>query len=249
MAIAIGVAVIVVVAAVLVLAYWGSTSSSTGCPSSGCSPSLSVASFAGAVNNTPTIQPSPVRVPADSLVFVFVSYVNALVGGGEPQWVNDSVGDSYALVTTTALELNHTESLYVTAVAESVSSLTVSVTFIGGRTPQGGSVAVVVVAGAVDEAIDGERQSIGTGAVASVSLPTEHTGDLCVLGVAGRGVSAPFTAASGETLLNTGAGTSGPFEDGTGYGTFSTVGPTSSTVLSAHLNTPTGWDAIGVAVD
>jgi hypothetical protein len=50
------------------------------------------------------------------------------------------------------------------------------------------------------------------------------------------------------TLLDTGTNTSGPFLDGTGYGTFTTTSSTTSVLLSADLNVATGWDAIGIAI-
>ena len=97
--------------------------------------------------------------------------------------------------------------------------------------------------------IDAVGETTGTGSYANLTLVANHTGDLYLYGTAGRGVSAPFSPGPGMTLLNTGTNTSGPYLDGTGYGSFMTTSAGTSAALSAELNVATGWDAIGVAID
>jgi hypothetical protein len=203
----------------------------------------------GLVNNNTTVVTPPIRTESDSLLLVFVSYVNSLAGGGGPVAITDSLGDSYSLVNSTGFALNHTEDLYAAPCSVATTSLTVSVSFGGGATPQGGSVAVADVGNATVGQIDSVEETTGSGPLANLTLDTSHTGDLCLFGAAGRGVSGPYSPGTGMTLLDTGTNTSGPFEDGIGYGTFSAVASGTAVALSAFLNTPTWWEAIGIAID
>ena len=209
----------------------------------------SLVAHAGAVNNLTTVATAPIDAAADSLVLAFVSYVNWEAGGGTPTSVVDSAGDTFTLLATTGDALNHSEDLYAAHLVQGDPTLVVSVTFGGGVTPQGGSVAVADVANATLATIDGISETTGTGGLANVTVTANHTGDLYLFGTAGRGVSAPYSPGLGMALLDTGTNTSGPFLDGTGYGTFTTTSSSTAAFLSATLNVATGWDAIGVAID
>lgn len=235
-----GIAVAVAVALVLWVVFTG--------PSSSTTPGPGVASHTGIVNSATPVQTSPISVASGSLVVLFLSWVNYLAGGGGPTTITDSLGDSYSYVTSSGLTYNHTEAVYVANLAAASSSFFVTVMFTGGDTAQGGSVSVVDVAHANETDIDGTNWAFNQGATASVTVVTTHTGDLVLLGAAGRGVSGPYSAVGGETLLDTGTATAGPFLDGVAYGTFATTESGGSASLSATLNTPTYWVAIGVAI-
>ena len=253
----VGIAAAIIVEAFLVVAvapsFSGGTSSTSPPASSRCSPpSFSVGprvvSCAGVVENATPVSTLPVSVRAGSLSLLFVSYINFEDGGGAPSLITDSLGDSYSLLTTTGQALNHTEDLYAADIASSDASFVASVTWGGGKTPQGGSVAFVDVNNSTTTSVDGVGWNAGFGATASVNLSTSQSGNLFLFGSAGRGVSGPYSPGLGESLLDTGTATSGPFEDGTGYGTFAVASTARSVTLSANLNVATGWDAIGVAI-
>jgi len=205
-----------------------------------------VVSHAAVVNNLTTVTTPVLPAPAGSLVVVFVSYCNYEVGGGYPSFVTDSLGDYYTLYLSTNFDLNHTEALYV-GVVSAGTALTVSVTFAAGEAPMGGSVAAVDLSNATIGTIDAVDANYGVAGPANVTFTTAHSGDLVLFGAAGRGASGPYSASAGETLLDTGTGTAGPFEDGVGYGTFEEVASSSMITASANLNTPTYWEAIGIA--
>jgi len=209
----------------------------------------SIYSCVGTVGNETTTTTLPFNTTAGSLLLVFVSYCNVQIGGGFPSAISDSLGDSFALVTTTGGALNHTETLYATNISSASLNVTVSVTFIGGATPQGGSVAVIDVSKANLTSIDQSGWNTGVIGSANVTLTTSHPGDLFLLGAAGRGVSGPYGPGPNMALLDTGTATAGPFFDGIGYGTFETVSTDTTVNLSATLNYPTYWEAVGVAID
>ncbi|HEY1197561.1 MAG TPA: hypothetical protein VGG32_02380 [Thermoplasmata archaeon] len=228
-----------------------STSSSPGSSTTSPPPAgvPATVSHTGVDTNATPVLTSPFDAPAGSLVLLFVSYINYEAGGGSPQLVTDSLGDPYTLLSTTGSALNHTESLFATTTASSDASLVATVAITGGATPQGGSVAAVDVSNANLGSIDSVSWNTGSGGTAAVTLTTSHSGDLFLFGAAGRGVSGPYSAGSGETLLDTGTADSGPFEDGTGYGTFTIMSSATTLPLSADLNQATFWDAIGIAID
>lgn len=250
---AVGGGIGLVIGLVLSGAFLGSPSRGGTFPSSACPPPTVVAgptvvSCSGIVGNSSSVTAPPVRALGGSLLFVFVSYVNFQIGGGAPTTIADSVGDSYFLLASTGYLLNHTESIYVTSLVSADPKLTVSVSFAGGVTPQGGSVAVVDVADATLSSIDTVSSNAGVAGPASVTVVAKHTGDLFLFGCAGREVSGPYTPGAGETLLDTGTADAGPFQDGVAYGTLESTSTNSVVILSANLNTPTYWEAIGVAI-
>jgi hypothetical protein len=181
-------------------------------------------------------------------VVVFVGFVNEQIGGGSVSSVTDSIGDTYTLIASSGNSENHTENLYVAEPAAQTTAVSVSVTFSGGATPLGGSVGVIDVAGPGTLSIDGDNWANGVGDIASVVVPTIHTHDLMVFGVSGQWKDEPFAPAAGETLLDTGGNTSGPFEDGESIGTFSATENGSTALLSATLTSPAVWNAIGVGI-
>jgi len=225
---------------------WAVNSGSTVTGSIG---SVSVYSHTSAVNSGPTTTTPSVSVRAGSAVYVFVGYVNGEIGGGSVSSIGDTAGDSYHLVASTDGAQNHTEDLYVSAPVPRNTTLSLSATFSGGDTTMGGSVALVDVAGSGTPFVDGFSTQSGTwGGTASVNLSTNHLNDLLLLGVSGMGRGAPYVAAAGETLLDTASNTTGPFEDGTGFGTFMASESGTSALLSATLATPAEWEAIGVGI-
>lgn len=209
---------------------------------------LRVVGCSGVVADSSTVVTPAFNVTTGSLLLVFVSYVNAEIGGGYPQLVTDALGDTFLAITSTGTSLNHTEALYAAAPPSSDARFTVSVSFSGGATPQGGSVAAVDVANATVDSIEAVVPNFGFSAPAMVSVLAKHAGDLFLLGAAGRGMSGPYSAASGENLLDTGTATAGPFDDGVAYGTFETATNSTEVTLSANLSTSTYWEAIGVAI-
>ncbi|HYA54027.1 MAG TPA: hypothetical protein VEG42_00295 [Thermoplasmata archaeon] len=229
---------------VVVLATPSGPSSSSPPPSTS-----GVLSHTGVANNDTPVTTAPISVTAGCLVVVFVGYVNYLAGGGSVASLGDSLSDSYTLVTSTGFAYNHTESVWVTETTVASTSFVVSALIDGGATPQGGSVAVVVFAHATVNSIDGANWATGDGALASVALPVNHSGDWVVSGFTGRGVSGPFSPGSSQSLLDTGTATGGPFQDGVAYGTFvSTIASAGVASVSASLNVPTYWVAIAVAI-
>jgi hypothetical protein len=189
-------------------------------------------------------------VARGSALFLFVGYVDPSIGGGEVGNITDTLGDVFTRVISSGLAQNHSEDLYVSSVVRASAATSVTVSFVGGDTPMGGSVAAVdVVASSGRPVVDGTGVQTGYwSGTASVSVTTGGTDDILLLGVSGMGRAAPFTAAANETLLDTGTNTSGPFYDGTGFGTFSAHATGSVTSLSATLNTPAEWEAIGVGI-
>jgi len=189
-------------------------------------------------------------VATGSVIFLFVGYVNPAIGGGEVGNISDTLGDTFTLVVTIGAPQNHSEDLYVSSAIRTSGSTSVTVSFVGGDTPMGGSVAAVdVVASSGLPVVDQTGTQTGSWTpTASVSVATPDAREIVLLGVSGMGRAAPFTATAGETLLDTGTNTSGPFLDGTGFGTFLAPPTGSVTSLSATLNTPAEWEAIGVGI-
>ena len=224
---------------------WAVNSGSTTTGSVGA---VSVYSHTWAISSGPTTTTPGVRVLEGSAVYVFVDYVNTEIGGGYVSSITDTAGDTYVLVSSTGYSQNHTEDLYVAEPVLQNTTLSVSVSFAGGATQMGGSVAVVDVAGSELPTVDGLNTETGVGQIASVEVQTNHSNDLLLLGVSGRWMDAPFAPATGETLLDTGGNTAGPFEDGVGFGTFSASETGMSAGLSAQLNNSALWDAIGVGI-
>ncbi|MGP8159482.1 MAG: hypothetical protein ACLPWO_07775 [Thermoplasmata archaeon] len=220
----------------------------SGAPQTGSIGPVSVYSHAWAVNSGPTTTTPSMSVLAGSVVYLFVGYVNEMIGGGLVSSISDTASDSYSLVTSTGYTENHTEDLYVSEPVPQNTTLNVSVSFSGGVTTMGGSVAAVDVAGSGTPTVDGVNWESGVGGTASVAVHTNSSNDLLLLGVSGQQKDAPFVAASGETLLDTGDNTAGPFEDGMGLGTFSASEVGASAVLSAQLNNSAVWNAIGVGI-
>lgn len=216
--------------------------------SSASSSQPSVVGHSAAVSNATTVTTPEFNVVSGSLILLFVSWVNVEAGGGMPSAIGDSLGDSYHEIASTNFIYNHTEALYAANMTSSASTDAAYVSFAGGQAPAGGSVASVDISHASLSSIEASAVQFGEGPTATVAVNATHSGSLFVLGVAGRGVSGPFTAGTSETLLDTGTGVGGPFEDGVGYGTFVISSTSSALVLSANLNTPTWWIAVGVSV-
>jgi hypothetical protein len=191
---------------------------------------------------------SPLSVTAGSSVLVFVGFVNGEIGGSDVAAITDTVGDRYSTVTSTGYAENHTEDLFVSPAIAANTTLTVSVTMGGGATTMGCAVAAVDVMGSGSLTLDGVSTASGDGGLASVDLTTGHANDFVLLGVSGQEKDAPFAGASGETLLDTAGNTTGPFDDGEGFGTFSATEVGKGTSLSATLANPAVWSAIGVGV-
>ena len=205
-------------------------------------------SHTGVVNAGPSTTTPGIHVAKGSDLFVFVSYVDYLAGGGYVASIIDSSSNSYILLASTNADENHSESLYLAEDVSAAKSLTVTVAFTGGDTTMGGSVAVVDVVGAASSPIDVVYQESGYGMHAAVGVYTNHTHDLFLLGTAGRGAADPFTSGPHEHLLSNGTATSGPFQDGTGYATFYATHRTGSFALSAGLNAASAWNAIAVGI-
>ena len=239
---------LVVVAAVVVAVALGAVYALGGFATSSTLASPEVVAHTGLVNNDTPVQTTPISVAQGSLLVLFLSWPNAIVGGGYPVSITDSLFDIYHLEVSTSYATNHTEAVYAASPALANSSLVVTVTFAAGATPMGGSVSVVDVSHANLSSIDGTYWDDGFGPTAGISVVANHTGDLVLFGAAGRGVSGPFTAGPGATLLDTGTGTSGPFQDGTGFGTLSAVASGTTIQITASLNVPTGWVATAVAI-
>jgi len=241
----VGVVIGIVVGLLLAVALQpGSGSGGTTSPS----PRPSVYSSAWTVSADPSTLTPSLKVLAGSAVFVFVGFVNSEIGGGSIAGVTDSLGDTYALVASSGYSENHTENLYVAEPSVSTSTFSVIVTFYAGDTPMGGSVGVVDVAGSGTPTIDGVNWENGVGGIASVTVPTNHSGDLVLLGVSGQWKDEPFAPVTGETLLDTGGNTSGPFEDGESIGTFWSNETGSTALLSATLANAAVWNAVGVGI-
>jgi hypothetical protein len=236
-------AIVIAVALVLVIVVGVLLAGNSSC-SGAC-----VSAHTGVVIDSTPVQTSPITVSQGALVVLFLSWVNFLAGGGGPTSITDTLNDNYVLSTSSGTAYNHTGAIYLTTAAGSDPSFVVTVLFAGGQATQGGSVAVAVVPGAGIGDVDGTGWAFGDGPVASVTLTTSHACDLVLLGTSGRGVSGPYAPGSGETLLDSGTATAGPFEDGIGYGTFSSVATGTSPSPSATLNTPTFWVAVGIAID
>ena len=234
-------AIVVVIIVVVVFVFGRFTSSTT-------STAPTLYGHAGAVNNNTPVQAPPIPVASGSLIVVFLGWVNGLAAGGNTVSISDSLFDDYHLAVTSGLAYNHSEAVYVASPATASTSLVVSVQFEGGALRQGGSVAVIDVSNANLASVDGTNWSTGDGPTAIIALDTNHSGDLVLFGAAGRGVSGPFTAASGETLLDTGTGVSGPAQDGSAFGTFSAKANGSAIVLTAGLSVPTYWVTVAIAI-
>ena len=215
---------------------------------SGSTGPVSVYSHAWAISTGPTTTTPWMSVLAGSVVYLFVGYVNVEIGGGYVAAISDTAGDTYSYVTSTGFAQNHTEDLYLSGSIVQNTTLDVSVSFSGGVTTMGGSVAAVDVAGTGTPTVDGVYSGSGVGGAASVQVKTNTSDDLLLLGVSGQWKDAPFTPATGETLLDTGGNTAGPFEDGMGFGTFSASEVGTSAVLSAQLNNSAVWNAIGLGI-
>ena len=210
---------------------------------------VSVYSHAAIVTSGPTTTTPSVRVLAGSVVYLFVGYVNSLVGGGYPSNITDTLGDSYVAVTSTGVPENHTESLYETGPIVENVTLNVSVTFAGGATTMGGSVALVDVAATSGvPTVDEFNTESGSGGIASVVINTAYVGDVLLFGVSGQQKDSPFVPGVNETLLDETNNTSGPFEDGESIGTFNATEVGSAALLSAVLAHPAVWNAIAVGL-
>ncbi len=220
----------------------------SGSPPTGSIGPVSVYSHTWAVNSGPTTTTPSMSVLAGSVVFLFVGYVNGEIGGGYITSISDTAGDSYSIITSTGYAQNHTEDLYASEPVSQNTTLNVSVSFSGGVTTMGGSVAAVDVAGTGTPTVDGVYSESGVGGTSSVGVLTNTSNDLLLLGASGQWKDAPFTPATGETLLDTGGNTAGPFEDGMGFGTFSASEVGTSAVLSAQLNNSAVWNAIGLGI-
>ena len=191
---------------------------------------------------------SPFSVAAGSSVFVFVGFVNAEIGGGEIGAITDTAGDSYFALSSTGFAENHSEELFVSEPIHAATTLAVSVTMTGGSTAMGCAVAAIDVVGSDSPAADGIVEQSADGAFASVTLTTGHANDLVLLGISGQQRDAPFAPTSGETLLDTTGNTTGPFEDGEGFGTFAAVETGNTISLSSTLANPAVWVAIAVGI-
>jgi hypothetical protein len=214
--------------------------------SSGTPPS--VVGHGGAVGAASTVTTSSFDAPAGSTVLVFAGYVNSEIGGGTVGSVDDSAGDAYALVDSTGDSANHTEDVYEATTSGS-PDLSVSVTFANGDTSMGGSVAAVDVAGSDPVEVGAACATSGVGGEAYTPVTDNATGgSLWLLGVSGQGKDAPFAAATGETALDSGNATTGPWTDGVGYATFSATSDATTTNLTASLHAPAVWSAIGLAL-
>jgi hypothetical protein len=210
---------------------------------------VSVHSHAWAISTGPTTTTPAVSVPARSAAFVFVAYVNSLIGGGGISSISDTSHDSYHVVASTGFAKNHTEVLFVANDIRASAHLRVSVSFSGGATPQGGSVALIDVVGqSKTHAVDVVFKESGFGPQAAVGIVTNRTGDLFLLGVSGRQYDSPFAAGPHEHLIDTGGAIAGPFTDGIGFGTFSSAHRSGTFALSAMLNHPSYWNVIGVGI-
>jgi hypothetical protein len=200
------------------------------------------------ISTGPTTTTGGLGAAAGSDILVFVGFSNAIIGGGSISSVTDSSGNSYKQIVTTGFENNHTESLFLAKDVPSASGLAVSVTFAGGATTQGGTVAAIDVVGLSNSPVDVKAKHSGVGSIASVALQTTSTSDLFLFGVSGQGKIANVTAGDHERLLNTSGGTVGPFTNGEGFGTFSTSGETGVFALAAGLAHAAAWNGIVVGL-
>jgi len=209
-----------------------------------------------AVGAGPTVTTPSISVPKGSDLFVFVGFVPSSAGGGSVASINDSSSDHFHQAYSTKERQNHTATLYVASNVKRSSVLQVSVMFTGGSTVFGGSVSVVDVVGAAAQNPIAVRSGEGgRNLLAYVALSTNQTNDLFLFGVDGNLKDGPFTAGAHERLVATGGNDSGPFQDGTSFGTFSSVGRTGTFLLYAFVNKladtiPGGpvWAAIGVGI-
>jgi hypothetical protein len=182
-------------------------------------------------------------------ILAFVSYVNP----SSPPAVVDvtgTVGGNYSLQYSTGLGGYSTEALYAaTGVDTLATEVSVSATFSGDSVPPGATLAIVLVSTAIQGAASyvytyGGVQS-GSGGNATVGFATDP-GGVAVLGVAGPETDAPFNSAAGETLLDTGHGTTGPGGVGVSFGTLAALASGAHVQLSAFPNAPGPWNAIGI---
>jgi hypothetical protein len=246
------VAVVAVAAAVLLLP---SLPASTGArapgslitaASAGTTPK--VHSHAWGISAGPTTKAVLPNTTSGSDLFVFVGYINSLIGGGTISSVSDSLGNTFVLIATTGFSENHTEAVYLASNLTASNRMTVTVAFSGGATTQGGSVAAIDVAGTSTSHVNLKAQHSGVGLVASIVTHTGHTGDLFLFGVSGQSKDANFTAGYHEHLLNTAGADAGPFTDGEGFGTFSETGPTGLFGMEAGLANSAVWDAVLIGI-
>ena len=243
----VGVVVVAVVAALVIVGVLVATGILFPLPREAASPAQ-VHSHAATVGAGPATTAPAVDAPAGSVIFLFVEYVNSQIGGGAISSVEDSEADLYTPVASTGFMANHTEVLYLADVASARPALRVTVTLSGGITLQGCSVAVVDVVGASGDLPTEFRVASQVSATAGVSMVAARSGDLLLLGVGGREYAAPFSAGPGETLLDTGGAVAGPFTDGVGFATLSTLATVGDAFVGAELNTSGVWNAILVEV-
>jgi hypothetical protein len=229
---------------------WSPHSGATGVSTArlGNSTGASVHSSAWGISAGPKTTTGAFNVAAGSDVFVFVGYINARIGGGTISKITDSSGNVYRLLSTTGFADNHTQTLFMAKNVAAASALKVSVTFSGGATTQGGSVAAIDVTGQAGIPIDVKGTSHGAKDIGSVALDTGTSGDLFLVGVSGQAKIANVTAGNGEILLNTAGADAGPFTDGEGFGTMYTSGETGLFGLAFGLQNSAAWAAIAVGI-
>jgi hypothetical protein len=226
-----------------------------GLPSSAVASNISnstgpkVHSHAWGISAGPVTSTGKFDVAAGSDIFVFVGYINGIIGGGRITAVNDSAGNSYHLVATTGLVNNHTQTLYMAKDVAAASGVRVSATFGYGDTVQGGSVAAIDVVGtAGSHPIDVKKMFHGTKDFGYTALDTNATGNLYLIGVSGQAKIANVTAGYHERLLNTAGADAGPFEDGEGFGTMTTSGETGVFAVGFGMENAAVWSAIVVGI-
>jgi hypothetical protein len=212
-------------------------------------PGPRVHSHAWGVSTGPVTTTGKFSVAAGSDIFVFVGYINGLIGGGRVTAISDTAGNSYYLVASTGFADNHTQKLYIATDVAAASGLTVSVTFGHGDTVQGGSVAAIDVVGAAGgRTIDVQKMFHGTKDFGYAALDTSATGNLYLIGVSGQAKIANVTAGYHERLLNTAGADAGPFQDGEGFGTMWTSGETGVFAVGFGTQNAAVWSAIVVGI-
>jgi hypothetical protein len=209
---------------------------------------LGVHSHGWGISSGPTTTTGKFNVAAGSDIFVFIGYINAIIGGGVISSITDTSGNVYHLVASTGLADNHTQTLYVAKDVGAASHLKVSVTFAGGDTTMGGSVAAIDVVGAASSPIDVKAKGHGVHDLGSVTLSTTSVGDLFLIGVSGQAKIANVTAGYQEQLINTAGADAGPFQDGEGFGTMWASGETGDFAFAFGLQNAAVWSAIVVGI-
>jgi hypothetical protein len=224
----------------------------TDCPLTGGAPVGSapeIASHTGTVAPGPSVQTAGIPVVPQSLLLVFVGYVNPSIGGGEVASITDSAQDSFTELNSTGDLQNHSEDAYWTT-SSGGSSLQVTVSFEDQGATIGGSVAVLDITGSGSPTFIGLGQGSGPGPEVVATMGPCDPNDLFVLGVSGQAHILPFESVQGAQLLDSGSADAGPWTDGVVFGTFDETSNGSAENFQMTCgNEASVWESIALLIN